>query len=219
MKNTKLSAALLTIVSIVALVPTAAVAAPNKRNSDASVVGRGTWTLGSAQVSCTRQRQESPILTLMSSDQCGYSADSAPSEAQSEEGCTEVAHGTIVGGCRAVLKGETQKMSGLAELCMQGGLLDGMAEYPAGPPDGRVTVYSAAMDRSFDVPVSITVSGATGHVYGTQLLHPGSPVDRIVVDGRFLWNLRADQSCPFQGGQPTPGVWQGTYTFWGADGS
>jgi hypothetical protein len=212
MMNKKLFAALLTIAAVVALVPGTAVAAPTGR--DSSVIGRGTWTLGTAKVICSHQPQGgNPLAELLSTDQCGYEADSAPGDTQPEEGCTEISYGRRVAGCRAALKAATQRTTGLGSLCLQGGLFDLTAEYPAGPPDGHVTVYSGALNKSFAVPVSITVSGAVGHVYGTRLLDSG-PVDRIVVDGRFLWNLRPEQNCPFQGDQPTPGVWQGTYTFW-----
>jgi hypothetical protein len=205
MARTKVTAILLAIVVVAALAPGAASAAPTTRSADGSVVGWGTWVLGTARASCDRDLK--PNATFEFEDQCTYQADSAPSNEQPEDRCIEFADETIVAGCRAVLEGSTKTTSRIPDVCTQGGLLDGSPS-----PEGQVTVHSAALNKSYAVPVTITLHGSFATVYGSRRVD-AARVGQIVVEGQFIWNLQGEQKCPIQGTEPTTGIWQGHYTF------
>jgi hypothetical protein len=181
---------------------------PPGRGARSGVVGEGTWFLGDANLTCERDARPDSLEFI---DRCTYKADSG-SDADPEGGCLEFAFDTIVGGCRARLTGATKTTSHLPDVCVQGGLMDGKVQPPVGAPDGEVTIYSAALGKSYAVPVSINLQGTYARIFGTRRVD-SARVGYIVVDGKFVWNLQGRAGCPVQGTEPASGVWQGHYTF------
>ncbi|MGH2806864.1 MAG: hypothetical protein ACRDKT_06285 [Actinomycetota bacterium] len=205
-------AAVVATVILATLVPVAAHADPPRAERDSGIVGQGTWLLGDATLTCDRNQRSDE---LMFEDHCNYKADSGSDE-DPEAGCIEVAVDAIVGGCRAQLAGTTKTESAIPDICMQGGSTDGEPEYPAGRPDGKVIIFSSALNKSYAVPVSITLNGSYARVFGVHRVNEG-PVGQIIVDGKFLWNTDGEQKCPIQGTEPTSGVWHGQYVFFSDD--